>query len=437
MIYNIFTQPANYEHGNAGNGVFHKQPEEVETINPKNTKDFFGRHKIRAFIAVMVLFYLISTAFAQDSNLVRTKSGWLKIEHLASLSEPWGMTWLPGDRLLITEKPGHLRIYAAGKLSEPISGLPKIEYRKQGGLLDVEVDPDFAKNNFIYLYFTEAAEKQPNVTRDEGDPRFGQSQDHEDVTLKGGAVARGRLAGNQLQDVKIIWRQVPKTIGRGHFGGRLVFAPDGKLFITSGERQRFDPAQDPAANLGKIVRINSDGSIPADNPFVNKAGTRFDIWSMGHRNPLGAAINPASKQLWIHEMGPAHGDELNIPAAGKNYGWPLVSNGNNYDGSDIPDHPTKPNFAAPVYYWYPAISPSGLIFYSGNLFKDWSGNAILGGLSSEALICLKLNGDKVESEERVALHRRVRDMIQAADGSIWLLTDYKDGELLRLAPVPR
>ena len=249
-------------------------------------------------------------ATAAANEVLQTKTGPISIERLTTLTQPWGMAFLPDGRLLITEKPGRLRIYEGGKLSEPIAGVPSVVFHGQGGLLDVEVDPAFASNSLVYLSYTEAAEVQPPGTHDVPDPRFGGSFDKEDNLIKGGAVARGRLDGQQLRDVKVIWRQVPKTIGRGHFGGRLVFAPDGKLFITSGDRMRFDPAQDPASNIGKIVRINPDGSNPADNPFANKAGARPDVWSMGHRNPLGAAINPASNQLWINEMGPRHGDEL-------------------------------------------------------------------------------------------------------------------------------
>ena len=392
-----------------------------------------------ALIAVLIL---SSRAMAQQApaklpEMVQTKSGMIKIEKLASLSEPWGMAWLPDGRLLITEKPGRLRIYSEGKLSEPISGLPKIEYHGQGGLLDVEIDPEFAINGYVYISYTEAAKIQPNVTRDIGDPRLGKFNDHTDAVLKGAAVARGKLEGNEIKNLEVIWQQVPKTIGRGHFGGRLVFASDGKLFITSSERQRLEPSQDLSGNLGKIIRINSDGSIPKDNPFINRKGARPDIWSYGHRNPLGAAINPTSKQLWIHEMGPIHGDELNIPLAGKNYGWPLVSNGDNYDNSRIPDHETRPEFAGPIAYWHPAISPSGLAFYTGRLFKSWMGNVLLGSFNSEALIRLTVDGNNVSSEERIWLQRRIRDVIQAPDGSVWLLTDYKDGELLRISPVEK
>ena len=370
----------------------------------------------------------------KTNDVIETSSGPVKVEHLAALSEPWGMTFLPDGRMLVTEKPGRLRIYFDGKLSEPVRGVPKVTYKDQGGLQDVEIDPDFAQNGLVYFYFVEASEKKPKEQSDTRDPRVGDGQDLKDVTLKGGAVARGRLDGNQLRDVKVIWRQEPKTLGRNHFGGRMAFAPDGKLFITSGDRQRFDPAQDMSGNLGKVVRINPDGSIPKDNPFVDKAGAHKDVWSVGHRNPLGAAINPETKQLWIHEMGPWNGDEINILEAGKNYGWPVVSNGDNYDGTPIPDHPTRPEFAAPAYYWHPAISPSGFIFYTGKLFSDWTGNALIGGLSSESLLRLTLEGNVVKKEERISMRKRIRDVIQAPDEAVLIITDYKEGELLRLTP---
>jgi glucose/arabinose dehydrogenase len=397
------------------------------------------RIKDFSYILLFIVFFLSAVAYSQEPpaklpEMVQTKTGMIKVEKLASLSEPWGMAWLPDGRLLITEKPGRLRIYSEGKLSEPVKGLPKIEYHAQGGLLDVEIDPDFATNGFIYISYTEAAKVQPNVTRDVGDPRLGKFNDHTDAVLKGAAVARGTLEGNEITNMQVIWQQFPKTIGRGHFGGRLVFAADGKLFITSSERQRLEPAQDLSGNLGKIIRINPDGSIPKDNPFLNKKGVRPDIWSYGHRNSLGAAINPTSKQLWIHEMGPVHGDELNIPLAGKNYGWPIVSNGDNYDESRLPDHETRPEFARPIAYWHPSISPSGLAFYTGKLFKGWMNNLLLGSFNSEALVRLTATGNNIDSEERIWLQRRIRDVIQAPDGSVWLLTDYKDGELLRLSP---
>ena len=388
-------------------------------------------------MATFAVVFISFQTTAQDTTSVvlQSKTGKLIVERLAKLSEPWGMSFLPDGRLLVTEKPGRLRIFADGKLSEPIGGLPKIDYYQQGGLLDVEIDPNFPGNQLVYIYYVEAAEVQPRGARDPGDKRFGEFNDTTDVMLKGGAVARGRLEGNALRNVKVIWRQYPKTIGRGHFGGRLVFAEDGKLFITSGDRMRFEPAQDPANNLGKIVRINPDGTIPKDNPFISRRGARPDIWSIGHRNPLGSAINPVSKKFWMHEMGPWNGDEINIPEPSKNYGWPTVSNGDNYDGSKIPDHPARTQFSSPAYYWHPAISPSGMTFYTADLFPDWKNNLLLGGLSSESLFRLTLEGNVIKSEERIFLQKRIRDVIQAPDGSVLLLTDYKDGELLRVRPL--
>lgn len=358
---------------------------------------------------------------------VASSVGMLKIERLASLEYPWGMCYLPDGSLLVTEKPGRLRRWSDNRLSEPISGVPSVMFHEQGGLLDVERDPSFSINHFVYLYFVEASKRQTR-SLDPWDPRFGPKPPKLDHTLKGGAVARGRLVGNRLEDVRVIWRQTPKTIGRGHFGGRLVFDKSGHLFITSGERMRFDPAQDMSGNLGKIVRINRDGSIPNDNPWSGK-----DIWSVGHRNPLGAAIDPATGKLWVHEMGPMGGDELNAPAAGRNYGWPVVSNGDNYDRSRIPDHDTQSRFVKPAIYWNPVISPSGMIFYSGSMFPKWRGNALIGGLSSMALIRVSIKGDVVKEEERIGLQRRIRDVIQAPDGSLLLLTDDKQGGMLRVS----
>lgn len=304
-----------------------------------------------------LLIIIFTPACAQNKTTasgrtVQSKSGTINVERLATLNEPWGMTFLPDGKLLVTEKPGTLRIYADGKLSEPLAGVPAVAYGGQGGLMDVEIDPSFASNKLVYLYYVEGA----GGNSGSGD--------------KGGAVARYRLDGNTLRDPQVIWRQNPKVGGSGHFGGRLVFAQDGKLFITSGERQKFQPAQDTSMNLGRMIRINPDGSIPTDNPYASKPGGRPDQWTMGHRNPLGAAINPATKQLWINEMGPLGGDEINVIQQGKNYGWPIVSNGDHYDGKDIPDHPTRPEFEPPVHFWNPVISPSGMIFYTGKLFPD-------------------------------------------------------------------
>lgn len=399
-----------------------------------------------AAIAGVILAYA-PHALSQDRNapdMVASSVGDLRLERLATLEFPWAMAWLPDRRLLITEKPGRLRIWANGQLSEPVGGVPKVVYRatrgEQGGLLDVEIDPDFARNGLVYLSYVEAAEQQSPALKDTGDFRLG-SLDLTDDIIRGGAVARGRLEGHELRDVQVIWRQAPKTVGRGHFGHRLIFADDGTLFITSGERMRFDPAQSLASNLGKVVRINPDGSIPQDNPFVNEEGARGDIWSYGHRNILAAVIDPTSNRLWAFEMGPLGGDEVNLVQRGRNYGWPLVSNGDHYgrpgiptELTSIPGHATKEEYEAPVRTWTPVVSPSGAAFYTGDLFPQWRGSVLVGGLSSKALVRLVLDGGRVAIEERIDMGRRIRDVIQAPDGAILLIVDQKKGELLRMAP---
>lgn len=393
---------------------------------------------MKIHLAALAIFAFASPLLAQQSGVpfetIKTLSGNVRVDTLVKLDNPWGMAYLPDGRLLITEKPGRLRIYANGRLSEPVGGVPKVAYLDQGGLLDVEIDPDFAGNSWIYLSYAELADPQPPEAKADDDPRFGGFINLKDNQLKGGAVARARLVGDQLRDVTVIWRQVPKTIGRGHFGGRLAFGPDGKLYITSGDRMRFDPAQDLASNLGKIVRINPDGTIPSDNPFVSQSSVLPDIWTIGHRNQLGIAFEASSSRLWIHEMGPLGGDELNLVVRGRDYGWPSVSNGDNYSGSHIPDHATKEAFEKGKHAWTPVISPSGFIFYTGSLFPGWRGNAIVGGLSSKALIRVMLEGDRYVGEERIDMKRRIRDVIQAPDGALLLLVDGKDGALLRMTP---
>jgi glucose/arabinose dehydrogenase len=251
-----------------------------------------------------------------------------------------------------------------------------------------------------------------------------------------GAVVRARLDGNRLVEPQVIWRQEPTAQARGHFGHRFAFGRDGTLFITSGDRMRFDPAQSLSSNLGKVVRINRDGSTPKDNPFAGKPGARGDIWSYGHRNILASAVHPASGQLWVVEMGPLGGDELNLVERGANYGWPVVSNGDNYDKSPIPDHPTRPEFKAPLRTWTPIIAPSGALFYEGSLFP-WKNDLVVGGLASRALIRLTIDGGRVTGEERIDMQRRVRDVIQARDGALLVITDDKAGELLRVTPATR
>ncbi|MFX3657861.1 MAG: PQQ-dependent sugar dehydrogenase [bacterium] len=335
---------------------------------------------------------------------------------LASFDEPWAMTFLPDGRLLITEKEGRLLLVSqSGETLAAIDGVPEVDYGGQGGLGDIVLHPDYVENGLVYLSYAEAG----------------------DDDTRGAAVARARLSldadGGRLTDVEVIWRQNPKVTGRGHYGHRLAFAPDSHLFITSGERQKFTPAQDMTGNLGKMIRLRDDGSVPADNPFADQGGVTAQIWSYGHRNPLGIAFD-SDGGLWAHEMGPAHGDELNLIRRGADYGYPTVSNGDHYDGRPIPDHDTRPEFAAPAAYWVPAISPAGLIVYQGNLFPQWRGNAFIGGLSSEALVRVVLDGDQAEEVERFEMGKRIREVEQGPDGALWLLEDRSGGRLLRLTP---
>ncbi|WDS35549.1 PQQ-dependent sugar dehydrogenase [Pseudoxanthomonas sp.] len=337
-----------------------------------------------------------------------------------AFKEPWAMAFLPDGRLLVTEKAGHLQLFdlKTGTATE-IHGVPQVDYGGQGGFGDVVLHPDFANNRVLYLSYAEAGQ---------GDTR-------------GAAVARATLAldaagGGTLQDLKVIWRQVPKVEGRGHYGHRMAFDRTGKLWISSSERQKFDPAQDMASNLGKIVRLNDDGSVPADNPFASQGGVAAQVWSLGHRNVLGLAFD-AQGRLWAQEMGPKGGDELNLVERGANYGYPIVSNGDHYDGRDIPDHPTRPEFAAPKITWNPVISPAGLLIYSGSQFPDWKGNAFIGGLSSHSLVRITFDGGNAHEAARYDMGQRIREVEQGPDGALWLLEDGEDGSdgrLLKLTP---
>jgi glucose/arabinose dehydrogenase len=371
----------------------------------------FRRRRVGFWTLVAGGLMLTTQPGLAEDTMIDTKQGAIKVETVAGgLDHPWGLAFLPDGRMLVTERPGQLRIVTKdGKTSEPLKGVPEVFAEGQGGLLDVALDPDFAANGLVYLSYSESGEGGT-----------------------GTAVARGKLADNGLDDVQVIFRQQPKVDRGLHFGSRLAFSPDGKLFVTLGERFKFAPAQDLGTHLGKVVRINPDGSVPQDNPFVGQKGAKPEIWSYGHRNPQGAAIHPETGKLWENEFGPLGGDELNIPAAGANYGWPVVSWGKHYDGTDIPDPPTHPEFADAVYHWNPVISPSGMTFYTADAIPGWKGNLLIGGLSSEAIVRLTLDGEKVTEEERIPMGTRIRDVRQGPDGAVYALTDEGDGKILRL-----
>lgn len=364
-----------------------------------------------AFALLAVPLALLPAAGFAEDQTIDTETGTIKVETLAEgLNHPWGMAFLPDGRLLVTERAGDMRILSEdGTLSEPLAGVPKVVAKGQGGLLDVALDPKFADNKLVYFTYSEPGEDGA-----------------------GTAVARGRLEDGALKDVQVIFRQTPKVSGGNHFGGRLAFAPDGTLFVTLGERFKFEPAQDLTNHLGKVIRINPDGSVPPDNPFISQKDAQPEIWSYGHRNPESAAIHPKTGKLWELEFGPKGGDELNIPAPGENYGWPVVSWGTHYDGKDIPDPPTHPEFTGSVRQWTPVISPSGITFYTADAIPNWKDNLLIGGLSSQAIIRLSLDGETVAAEERIPMGVRIRDVAQGPDGAVYALTDEDDGKVLRL-----
>lgn len=386
-----------------------------ETTSPRRRTKELSVRALAPVVALLLIGCSVEGAgAAPEPRTLSTEDGRVKVETVATgLDHPWGLTFLPDGRMLVTERAGALRTVADGEVSKPIAGVPEVWARGQGGLLDVTVSANFAQDRLVYVSFAEAGDGGAST-----------------------AVARGRLndAATALTDVEVIFRQTPKVDGRNHFGGRLAFAPDGKLFVTTGDRFKFEPAQDLAGGLGKIFRVNPDGSIPADNPFVGRADAQPAIWSYGHRNVQGAAIHPTTGVLWSNEFGPAGGDELNIPQAGRNYGWPLVSWGKHYNGDDIPDPPTRPDLADAIYHWNPVISPSGMTFYTGALFAPWRGNILIGGLSSQAIVRLELDGTRVTKEERIDMDDRIRDVAQGPDGAVYALTDDDNGEILRLTP---
>jgi glucose/arabinose dehydrogenase len=332
------------------------------------------------------------------------------------LEHPWGLAFLPDGRMLVTERAGRLRIVGRdGKVaSQPVAGLPKIEEYGQGGLLDVALHPRFAENALVYLSFA-----------DRGDGGYGT------------AVLRGRLVGESLQGVEVIYRQQPKSRGGRHFGSRLVFDQAGFLYVTQGDRGEQDRAQHLDDLAGKVLRVHDDGRIPKDNPFVGRAGARPEIFTLGNRNVQGAALHPVTGELWSHEHGPQGGDEVNVLRAGVNYGWPVITYGANYGtGTKIGEGTAKPGMAQPLHYWVPSIAPSGMAFYTGDRFTRWKGDLFVGALRDQMLVRLRLDGEKVVKEERMlqGTPGRIRDVRQGPDGLLYLLVDSSNGAIVRLEP---
>lgn len=351
---------------------------------------------------------------------IQTKTPLQVTEIASGFRTPWAIAFLPDQRMLVTEKAtGSLYIVTQqGAKSPAVSGLPAVDARGQGGLLDVEVGPDYAQSQLIYWTYSE--------------PRTGGN---------GLAVARARLVdGSQprVENVQVIFRMMPTLESTLHSGGRMVFTPDGKLFVTLGERSILAgraQAQDVKSHFGKVVRINPDGSVPQDNPYLNNPEAKPEIWSVGHRNVLSAALD-SQNRLWTVEMGPQGGDEVNRPEAGKDYGWPTIGYGEEYSGQPIHQSTQAPGMEQPVYYWDPVIAPSGMTFYSGTLFPEWRNNMFIGGLAAKTLVRLMVRNDRVVGEEHLLkdLDARIREVVQGPEGALYLLTDATNGKVLKVTP---
>jgi glucose/arabinose dehydrogenase len=376
--------------------------------NPKSSLFFIGTF-------LFFLFVFSGPVSAQVETLQTEDGIELEVEDLTGgLNHPWGMAFLPDGRLLVTERnSGELHILNTDQtLTPPLAGVPEVWASGQGGLMDVALDPDFEENNYVYLSYAKPGAGATATT----------------------ALGRARLAGERLEGFEIIFEQEPYVRGPNHFGNRIVFSPVGRyLFLALGERFKFDPAQELSNHLGKIIRIFPDGSVPRGNPFVRDENAKAEIWSYGHRNIEAMAFQPETNTLWVVEMGPLGGDELNRVEAGANYGWPEVSWGDHYNGREIPDPTGRSGFKDASYHWSPVISPSGMAFYQGEMFPEWEGLALVGGLSSRALVLLRFEDGSGEEAFRLPLPARIRDVEVAPDGSVYLLTDADDGHVWRLS----
>jgi glucose/arabinose dehydrogenase len=362
---------------------------------------------------VVLLFFFASSALAQSYK--SDEHSFRVVSVVAGLQQPWSLAFLPDGRMLVTEKAGRLRVIHQGKLDpNPIAGVPQVTVHGQGGLHDVVLHPNFASNGLVYLAY--AARGEDGV---------------------GTELARGRLVGNRLEEVRVLFRQSPKGSAGQHFGGRIVFDGAGFLYLTLGDRGQQDRAQKPDDHAGSVIRLHDDGRVPQDNPFVGKTGFRPEKFDLGHRNQQGAALHPQTGVLWTHEHGPQGGDEVNIIRAGANYGWPVITYGANYGtGTKIGEGTAKPGMEQPIHYWVPSIAPSGMAFYTGDKFPRWKGNLFVGALRDKMLVRLQLEGDKIVKEERLLKNvlGRIRDVRAGPDGFIYLLTDENDGVLARLEP---
>lgn len=383
------------------------------------------RQKLACFTTLMALSFttLAQSGSSTQVEMTGSQGTTLTGEVKSTFDQPWAMTFLPDGHSLVTEKPGTLWLLDNNQQKRfAVSNVPQVDAQGQGGLGDVILHPDFASNNMTYISYVERDPKN--------DAYSGAVIERAKLTITDGEAS--------LSERERVWTQSPKVTGNGHYSHRMVFSPDGYLFITSGERQKFTPAQNMAMNLGKILRLNEDGSVPEDNPFYGNGKVTEQIWTLGHRNPLGIDFDEQGN-LWSHEMGPKHGDELNLIEKARNYGYPMVSQGNHYSGVKIPNHEDYPVFKAPELAWVPAISPAGFIIYKGDVYSDWNGHGFIGGLSSKALVRVTFNQDDegnwdVQEAERYEWGKRVREVAQDDAGHIYVLEDKEGGRLIKLQP---